>query len=127
MTQSRERVAIIGASEKPDRYSYKAFQMLKEYGHTPIPIHPRLKSIDGVACFESLAALKSANQTIDTVTMYVNPTISSSMESGIVALKPKRVIFNPGSENPALAQALLHQGITPVEACTLVLLRTAQF
>ena len=127
MTHSNERVAIVGASDKTDRYSYKAFQMLQQYGHTPVPIHPRLKSIAGVACFASLAALKSANQTIDTITMYVNPAISNAMETEIVALKPKRVIFNPGAENPILAQALLSHGITPVEACTLVLLRTAQF
>lgn len=122
-----ERVAIVGASNKPDRYSYKAFSMLQSYGHEPFPVHPKLSKLDGVACYPTLKALHDAGISIDTVTLYVKRAISSALEAEIVALNPKRVIFNPGAENAPLAQALVRRGIAAVEACTLVLLRTGQF
>ncbi len=117
-------VAILGASDDPSRYAYKAFQMLKEYGHTPVPVHPNLKSIEGTAVAARLGDIK---EPIDTLTMYVNPQVSSRLTEEILALQPRRVIFNPGSENPELQQALRQKGIEPLEACTLVLLRTRQF
>ena len=119
-----EKVAILGASDKPERYAHMAFVMLKEHGHTPLPIHPNLKSVDGVSVTPSLKDIKSP---VDTLTMYVNPSISTKMKADILALKPKRVIFNPGSENPELVVALKKAGIHTVHACTLVLLRTGQF
>ena len=64
---------------------------------------------------------------IDTLTMYVNPALSTKYQQDIIDLNPKRVIFNPGSENPALEKALIERGIHVEEACTLVMLRTDQF
>lgn len=122
-----EMVAIVGASDKADRYSYKAFKMLKEFGHTPVPIHPRLAEIEGDRCYSSLSALKDSGAKIDTVTMYVRADLSTPLADDILALTPKRVIFNPGTENPELATKLRAGGINTVEACTLVLLKTGQF
>jgi len=118
-----EKVAILGASDKPERYSYKAFKMLQEYGHEPFPVSPSIKTLEGVEVSPDLSQLSG----IDTVTVYVNPKVSSLAKDEIIRLHPKRVIFNPGAENPELAGELKKVGIDPIEDCTLVLLRTAQF
>ncbi len=119
-----ERVAILGASEDPSRYSYLAFEMLKEHGHIPIPVSPKVKLIHGTPV---LATLSEIQTPIDTLTMYVNPRLSTELRHEIMDLHPRRVIFNPGSENPELGAALKKAGSQVVEACTLVLLRTGQF
>ncbi len=118
------KVAILGASRNPERYSYKAFKMLKEYGHTPIPVTPKFDKIEGTQAYAKLTDIK---EHIDTLTMYVGPDISTKLEQDILKLKPDRVIFNPGSENPKLQDKLAQQGIEVEEACTLVLLRIQQF
>lgn len=117
-------VAIIGASNKPERYSFKALQSLKKHGHTVFPVHPAFTTIDGTPVVSDLSGLPAG---IDTLTMYVGPDISSKLIEKIIRLKPRRVIFNPGSENPGLEQELTRQEILVVEACTLVLLATNQF
>ena len=118
-----ELVAILGASDNPERYSYKAMEMLEENGHQVELVSPRYEVIEGKKVHKDLTGLKG----IDTLTMYVNADISSKMKDQILALKPKRVIFNPGTENPALEKLLSESGIGVEEACTLVLLRTNQF
>jgi uncharacterized protein len=120
----QERVVILGASNKPDRYSYKAQKMLQQHGHEVITVHPALTEVEGVAVVPSLAAVSGQ---VDTLTLYVNPAISGAAADDIVALKPGRVIFNPGTENPALADRLADAGIPSQEACTLVLLKTGQY
>ncbi len=119
-----ERVVILGASDKPDRYAHKAQLMLAEHGHEVVPVHPRLQNIEGVSVVPDLSSVTGA---VDTVTMYVGPAISSGLTEKLIALKPKRVLFNPGSENPTLASALNAAQIATEEACTLVLLRTGQY
>lgn len=118
------RVVVLGASDKPERYSYKAFKMLQEYGHSPVLVSPTLKSLEG---FQVFSDLSNVSGKVDTLTVYVNPGISSQLQAKILSLKPERVVFNPGSENPELMKALDKAGIPVLEACTLVLLRTGQF
>ena len=122
-----EVVAVLGASSDTTRYSYKAIQMLKEYGHLPVPIHPRETEVLGYKVVPDIKELVKQGQQIDTLTMYVNPALSTKYQQDIIDLKPKRVIFNPGSENPGLEKALADNGVLVEEACTLVLLRTNQF
>ena len=117
-------VAVIGASNKPDRYSYQAVMLLKEKGHHVYPVHPRIKDIEGMTVYPSLKDIKDS---IDTISMYVAADVSNGMEQELVAKSPRRIIFNPGAENPELATKLENQGIQPVNACTLVMLRTNQF
>lgn len=124
MSQRSERVAILGASDKPDRYAYRAFAMLREHGHHPVPVHPTLAAVDGVAVSRDLASIEG---TVDTLTLYVNPTIAEGMAQAIIDLRPGRVIFNPGTESTALQARLDEAGIPWEEACTLVLLGTGQF
>ncbi|MBX7208322.1 MAG: CoA-binding protein [Verrucomicrobiaceae bacterium] len=119
-----ERVAVIGASENPGRYSHRALVMLREHGHQVVPVHPKLATIEGLPVAPDIASIEGP---VDTVTMYVGPQISSGLADALIALKPRRVIFNPGAENPALAAKLSTAGITCEDACTLVLLRTGAF
>lgn len=122
-----EVVAVLGASSDSSRYAFKAMQMLEEYGHNPIPVHPREKEVLGKKVFPTLGDLAKSGQKIDTVTIYVNAAISEKYEKDFVELKPKRVIINPGAESPKLEKALRENGIDVQHACTLVLLRTDQY
>lgn len=124
MGSKKERVVVLGASQKPDRYSNKAIHMLLEHGHEVVPIHPKLDEVDGLKVVHSLAEISGA---VDTVTLYVGPESSSAEAEAIINLHPKRVIFNPGAESPELAARLDQAGIAHEQACTLVLLRTGQF
>ncbi len=74
-----------------------------------------------------VADLSLISGPVDTVTMYVGAAISAGLQDKLVALKPRRVIFNPGAENAVLSEALQKAGIACEEACTLVLLNTGQF
>jgi predicted CoA-binding protein len=119
-----ETVAILGASPKPDRYAYKAFELLREYGHQPIPINPAFTDILGEKCYP---AISDAPQPIDTVTLYLGEARSNPLVDEIIAAKPRRIIMNPGAENPALAAKAEDAGIEVVEGCTLVMLRSGTF
>lgn len=124
MEQSKQTVAVLGASPKPQRYSNKAVNLLRELGHCVIPVHPVVKEIDGIPVIASLADIELK---VDTLTLYVSASLSSPLIAVILALNPGRVIFNPGTENPALKKMLEEQGILTEEACTLILLNTGQF
>lgn len=119
-----ERVVIIGASDNPERYSHKALLLLRQHGHEVVPVHPKLSEIEGVPVVADLSAILGP---VDTVTLYVGPTISLTFKDKLIALKPRRVIFNPGTENAPLQATLTCAGIACEEACTLVLLHTGQF
>ena len=124
MNSSPQRVVILGASDKPERYAHKAQMALLHHGHAVVPVHPRLKEIEGQAVVPDLSEVTGP---VDTVTMYVGPAISAGLAEKLVALKPTRVIFNPGAENAELSDKLTAAGIQTEEACTLVLLATDQF
>jgi predicted CoA-binding protein len=119
-----ENVAILGASPKPDRYAYKAFQMLRDYGHKPVPVNPAFEDILGEKCYPKIA---DAPKPIDTVTMYLGEARSNPLIQEIIAAKPRRIIMNPGAENAELAAEAAEAGIEVVEGCTLVMLQTGQF
>lgn len=117
-------VAVLGASNKPQRYSYKAVMLLRQSGHTAYPVHPALKDIEGIPVFGSLRDVPVA---LDVVTLYLGPANQVNVAEDLLDVRPRRVIFNPGAENPALVDRLLAAGIEPLNACTLVLLKTGQF
>jgi predicted CoA-binding protein len=119
-----ETVAILGASPKPERYAYKAFELLREYGHRAIPINPAFPDILGEKCYPTIS---EAPGPIDTVTLYLGEVRSNPLIDEIIAAKPRRIIMNPGAENAALATRAEEAGIEVVEGCTLVMLRTGQF
>lgn len=119
-----EAVAILGASSKPDRYSFKAFKLLKQQGYTLYPVSPNLQSIEDTEVYDDLSQIL---QPIDTLTMYVGPAISTALKDKIIKLKPRRIIFNPGSENPEIEADLESAGIKIVHDCTLVMLNSRRF
>ncbi len=123
MTTSK-RTVVLGASPKSERISNQAVADLKAAGHEVLPINPVAETIHGLPVTASLSGVSGA---VDTLTMYVNAARSSAMQEEILALKPRRVIFNPGSENPELEGLLEQAGVEVENACTLILLRTGQY
>ncbi len=117
-------VLVLGASPKPDRYSYQAVQLLEEKGHCVFPVHPRAISIGSTRVFSSI---KDVPASIHTVTFYVSKDVSTACQEMLLCLKAKRFIFNPGADNETLAQKAQEKGIEVLDACTLVLLKTGQF
>lgn len=116
-------VAVIGASDNPERYSNMAVKLLKDKGHTVFPIHQRIKTVEGLNVYPSIADVP---QPIDTVSLYVAADISNALAGEILAKKPRRIIFNPGAENDQLASLANKEGIIVQNECTLVLLRAGQ-
>ena len=121
---NKERVVIMGASNNPERYSHRALLLLQKHGHEVVPVHPKLAEIEGIPVVADVGLISGP---VDTVTMYVGAAISSGLQEKLFALKPGRVIFNPGAENASMADALQKAGIACENACTLVLLNTGQF
>lgn len=119
-----KNVVILGASDKIDRYSFKALQMLIEKGHSVFPVNPTIESINGVKVYKSILDI---DQKIHTVTIYMRPQRWSKYLQEIIRLKPVRVICNPGTESSELEKELSDNGIECMEACTLVLLRSDRF
>ncbi len=127
MINTSDRIAILGLSDDPSRYSNKAMTLLRSKGfNNLIGTHPTLNIVDGVQVVPTIADIKS---TVHTVTVYVNPKRFLPLISELAALKPKRVILNPGTEDSSVTSTLAATlpDTEIIEACTLVLLQTNQF
>ena len=118
-----KKTLVLGASTKPDRYAFKAVTMLVDKGHSVLAVGQNAGEVAGVKIQTKAIPLKN----IDTVTLYLNPTRQRDCYNYIVEAKPKRVIFNPGTENPEFYQLLKLNDIKVEVACTLVLLTTNQY
>ncbi len=114
---------VLGASLKPERYSNKAVHALVDKNHSVMAFGLRVGNIRGVEVHNRLP-LKIA---IDTVTLYLNAGRQKEYYSYLVDLKPRRVIFNPGTENFELISILEKEGIITEIACTLVLLSIGNY
>ncbi|MEJ2455867.1 MAG: CoA-binding protein [Candidatus Thiodiazotropha sp.] len=121
---SERHVVVLGASNKPRRYSNQAIRLLLEKGYRVTPVHPRHEFIEDLPVANRL---QTVPQPVDTLTLYVGPQRMEPMIDEVVLLEPQRVIFNPGSESAALKQRLEQAGIHWLEACTLVMLRIGTF
>jgi predicted CoA-binding protein len=118
-----KKTLVVGASPDPSRYSNIAINMLREAGHPVIAIGKKEGEVAGVSIQKN-----PAHETdIDTVTLYINPTFQKSYYDYLLELKPNRIIFNPGTENPELVALAKQAGISTMDACTLVMLRTGQY
>lgn len=118
-----KKTLVLGASHKPERYAYKAITMLVEKGHSVLAIGQNSGEVAGIKIQTKAIPIKN----IDTVTLYLNPGRQRDYYNFIVEAKPKRVIFNPGTENPEFYQLLQLNDIKVEVACTLVLLATNQY
>ncbi len=123
-SEPNKNVVVIGATPKSDRYAFLAMQRLQEHGFRAIPVNPAFEEILGERCYASIADVK---EPIDTVTMYVGAARSTLLTQEIIAARPRRIIFNPGAENPNLADVARAAGIEVVEGCTLVMLGSGMF
>lgn len=118
-----KKTLVLGASTKPDRYAFKAINMLVEKGHSVLAIGQNAGEVAGIKIHTKQIPLAN----IDTVTLYLNAMRQRDYYNYIVETHPKRVIFNPGAENPEFYQLLQLNNIKVEIACTLVLLTTNQF
>lgn len=117
------KTLVIGASENPDRYSNKAIHQLVKAGHEVKALGLKKGEVNGIKIETGYPELEG----IDTVTLYVGPQNQPVYYDYILSLKPRRVIFNPGTENPDLFQLLKEANIASEIACTLVLLATYSY
>lgn len=118
-----KKTLVLGASEKVERYANKAVRLLQEYRHDVVAVGNKEGEINGIKISKEFPS----NQDIHTVTLYLSEQNQVPYYDKIIQLKPQRVIFNPGTENPDFEKKLNESGIETEEACTLVLLRTNAF
>jgi uncharacterized protein len=118
-----KKTLVLGASDNPERYSNMAIMRLRGKGHPVVAIGHRLARIGDV----DIETEKKPFADVDTVTLYLNPMRQAAYYDYIISLHPKRIIFNPGAENPELSALAKANGIEPLAACTLVLLSTGQY
>ena len=118
-----KRTLVLGASTNTERYSNKAIQLLRSFKHDVIAVGNSAGTVADV----HIQTAFPENEPINTLTLYINPSIQKNYYSSILKLHPSRIIFNPGTENPELKKLAEENGIATEDACTLVLLNTGQY
>ncbi len=119
----QKKTIVIGASENAERYSNMAVKKLVAHNHPVIAVGNKKGVINNIKIeIENPVIID-----VDTVTLYLNPTNQKPYYDYILSLNPKRIIFNPGTENEELEKFAAAKGIKIMEACTLVLLSTNQY
>lgn len=113
---------VLGASERTDRYANMAVRRLRANGHRVVAVGPRAGTIGDVVIVQELPQGR-----VDTVTLYVGPVILEQWRKALLDLRPRRIIFNPGTEHPTFAAEARARGIGTEEACTLVMLAAATY
>lgn len=120
-----KKTVIVGATANPSRYAFLAAQMLTEYEHEIVPIGIKKEEVLGKQILDMRQ--KPAIGQVDTITLYIGPDHQPEHYDYLLSLKPKRVIFNPGTENPEFGKKIEDTGAEALEACTLVMLRSGQY
>lgn len=118
-----KKTLVIGVSQDPSRYANQAVTMLNRYGHPVVALGRHAFNFAGIEVNTGQPYFSD----IHTVTLYLNPLAQRAYYEYILSLKPKRIIFNPGTENDELEDLAAKQGFDVLEACTLVLLSTSQY
>ncbi|SMO62419.1 CoA-binding protein [Solitalea koreensis] len=114
----KKKTLVLGASINPERYSYKAIHRLVQHGHPVVAIGMSSGEVAGI----HIEQVNHIYKDIDTITLYVGPLNQPFFYNYIIDTKPKRIIFNPGTENQELLKLAVENGIETELACTLVLL-----
>lgn len=120
-----KKTVIIGATTNPGRYAYLAANMLAQHNHEIVPLGIKKGTVAGYE-IEDIRARPSI-ENVHTVTLYIGPQRQPEWYEYILSLKPKRIIFNPGTENETFEKLAEEEGVEALEACTLVMLRSNQF
>lgn len=120
-----KKTLLIGATANPTRYAYMAANMLNDYAHEIVPMGIKRGTVAG----KEIINLRERPpiQDIDTITLYIGAQHQPEWYDYLLSLKPKRIIFNPGTENEAFEKMAEAQNVEVVEGCTLVMLRTGQY
>ena len=116
--RTEKKTVVLGATTNPSRYAYLATKRLQQYGIEVVPVGIREGEIGGIPILLGQPAIEE----VDTITLYLNPFRQEMYYEYILSLKPKRIIFNPGTENATLVKMAKERGIQAEIACTLVLL-----
>ena len=114
---------VVGASENSMRYSYLAVNKLTRHGHPVIALGNKAGNIGNIPIITHI----DPNTEIDTITLYVGPARQKDLIGNLLSLNPKRIIFNPGTENPEFINKAREQGIEVEIACTLVMLSAGTY
>jgi uncharacterized protein len=117
------KTLVLGATPNPSRYAYLAAISLKRHGHEVIPVGIKKGNIDGMEIINTRPVVND----VHTVTLYLNPANQKEWYDYLLEINPKRIIFNPGTENPELIKMASAKGIECVQACTLVMLSSGTY
>jgi uncharacterized protein len=120
-----KKTVVLGATSNPSRYAYIAANMLKDYGHEVVPVGIQKGELVGKHIIDLRE--KPVFDTIDTVTLYIGTQNLYEWIDYIISIKPKRIIFNPGTENDDLRKKAVENDIEAVYGCTLVMLRAGLY
>jgi predicted CoA-binding protein len=123
MVTHLKKTLVLGASANPARYSFLAINKLREHNHPVVAIGKRAAQVADVPVEMKINPILD----LDTVSIYLNKDNQKNYYDYILSQHPRRVIFNPGAENPEFEMILADKGIQAIEACTLVLLGTGQY
>lgn len=123
MDSNKKKTLVLGASGNPSRYSYLAINRLRSHDHPVVAIGLKQQKVFDV----DVTNEKKPFENVDTVTLYLNPKNQQPYYDYILSLHPKRIIFNPGTENEELAGMAHEKGIETIEGCTLVMLSTGLY
>ena len=120
-----KKTVLVGATPNPARYAYLAATMLAEYRHDTVLLGIKKVEVNGNPILDIRE--KPIISDVDTITLYIGPHRQPEWYTYLLSLKPKRIIFNPGTENEEFENLARQQGVEALEACTLVLLRSRQY
>jgi len=120
-----KKTVLVGATPNQSRYAYLAATMLAEYDFETVLLGIHRGEINGNKILDIRE--KPAIEDVDTITLYIGPRRQPEWYNYLLSLRPKRIIFNPGTENEEFESLAKEQGIETLEACTLVMLRSRQF
>jgi len=123
MSSTSKKTLVLGGSPNPSRYSYLAINKLREHHHPVWAIGKRPAQVADVTVLQEMKPIEG----LDTVTVYLNKDNQKNYYDFVISQHPRRVIFNPGAENPEFEKILIDHDVEVIEACTLVLLATGQF
>lgn len=120
---SEKKTVVLGATNNPSRYAYRAVELLLDKGIEPVPVGVKKGDIEGIDILNGQPEVEE----VHTVTLYLNPERQKEYYDYILNMKPKRIIFNPGTVNPELMNMARKQGIEVEVGCTLVMLSVGSY
>ncbi len=123
MENTHMKTLVVGASTNPDRYAYKAIIKLRAYDYSVLAFGLKKGTVGDVEILTELPTQTA----IDTITLYVGPDRQAELIQPLLDLKPRRIIFNPGTENPTFIKQAEQAGVIAEIACTLVLLSLNEY